>query len=61
MKDDLLAKGTVLFQCSGRCGWDVFVDSIDPRLPDGPIFCSECDKHRADLLVRIWALLNIPR
>lgn len=49
MKDDLLAKGTVLFQCSGRCGWDVFVDSIDPRLPDGPIFCSECDKQRADL------------
>ena len=47
MKDDLLAKGTMLFQCSGRCGWDVFVDSIDPRLPDGPIFCSECDKQRA--------------
>ena len=52
MKDDLLAKGTMLFQCSGRCGWDVFVDSIDPRLPDGPIFCSECDKQRADLPIR---------
>jgi len=47
MKDDLRAKGTIMFQCSGKCGWDVFVDCIDPRLPDGPIFCDECDTRRA--------------
>ena len=42
MKDDLRTKGAMLFRCSGKCGWDVFVDCVDPRLPDGPIFCTEC-------------------
>ena len=42
MTDKLLAKGTLLFRCSGQCGFEVFVDCIDPRLPDGPIFCTEC-------------------
>ena len=49
MKDDLRAKGTIMFQCSGKCGWDVFVDCIDPRLPDGPIFCDECDTEACAL------------
>ena len=42
VKDDLRTKGAMLFRCSGKCGWDVFVDCVDPRLPDGPIFCTEC-------------------
>lgn len=41
--DRLSSLGAILVQCSGKCGWEFWVDCIDSRLPDRPLLCSECD------------------
>jgi hypothetical protein len=40
--DDIRPRGTVEVHCSNGCGWDFWVDSLDPRLPDGPFICPAC-------------------
>jgi hypothetical protein len=42
--DDIRPKGTVQVRCSfPGCEWEFWVDCLDPRLPDGPFYCSEHD------------------
>lgn len=43
MSDSLRPKGTVEVTCT-QCGyWSFWIDALDPRLPDGPFLCSDCD------------------
>lgn len=47
--DRINARGTLLVKCAGNCGLAFWVDCIDPRLPDGPFLCSECDTEACAL------------
>lgn len=52
MKDDIRPKGTVQVPCSGlgcviadgEGYWEFWVDSLDPRLPNGPFKCEACQR-----------------
>jgi hypothetical protein len=44
MIDDIRPKGTVQVPCSRPgCGWEFWVDALDPGLPDGPFVCPTCE------------------
>lgn len=44
--DDIRPKGTVMVPCAGcEPGWHIWVNCLDPRLPDGPFFCPEHDPN----------------
>lgn len=41
--DDLRPRGAVAVLCSTPgCSWTLWVDALDPTLPDGPFVCLAC-------------------
>lgn len=52
MTDDVRPKGTVQVKCSTPgCPWSFWVGCLDPRLPDGPFECPECEERRTGVVV----------